>query len=246
MTSEITLMAWLIALTAAFVIGVSKAGIKGIAIINVTLMALAFGAKESTGLVVPLLVAGDIFAVVYYNRHTRWSFIRFLPWMLLGILIGVLIGNDLPDTAFKITMAVIILLSVIMMYWWDRRKSKVVPTHWLFAGFIGTIAGITTMIGNLAGAFSNIYFLAMRIPKNEFIGTAAWLFLIINVFKLPFHIWVWGTITPETLLINLKLFPGVLIGIVLGIKLVKIIKEAFYRKLILILTAVGAFMILLR
>lgn len=247
MTSEITLMAWLIALTAAFVIGVSKAGIKGIAIINVTLMALAFGAKESTGLVVPLLVAGDIFAVVYYNRHTRWSYIfRFLPWMLLGILIGVLIGNDLPDTTFKITMAVIILGSVIMMYWWDRRKSKVVPTHWLFAGFIGTIAGITTMIGNLAGAFSNIYFLAMRIPKNEFIGTAAWLFLIINVFKLPFHIWVWGTITPETLLINLKLLPGVLIGIVVGIKLVKIIKEAFYRKLILILTAAGAVLILLR
>lgn len=247
MTSDITLMAWLIALTAAFVIGVSKAGIKGIAIINVTLMALAFGAKESTGLVVPLLVAGDIFAVVYYNRHTRWSYIiRFLPWMLLGILIGVLIGNDLPDTTFKVTMAIIILVSVIMMYWWDRRKSKVVPTHWLFAGFIGTIAGITTMIGNLAGAFSNIYFLAMRIPKNEFIGTAAWLFLIINVFKLPFHIWVWGTITPETLLINLKLFPGVIIGIILGIKLVKIIKEAFYRKLILILTAAGAVLILLR
>jgi len=247
MTSDITMMAWLIALTAAFVIGVSKAGIKGIAIINVTLMALAFGAKESTGLVVPLLVAGDVFAVVYYNRHTRWSYIlRFLPWMLLGILIGVLIGNDLPDTTFKITMAIIILGSVIMMYWWDRRKSKVVPTHWLFAGFIGTIAGITTMIGNLAGAFSNIYFLAMRIPKNEFIGTAAWLFLIINVFKLPFHIWVWGTITPETILINLKLLPGVVIGIFVGIKLVKIIKEAFYRKLILILTAAGAVLILLR
>ena len=235
------------ALTAAFVIGVSKAGIKGIAIINVTLMALAFGAKESTGLVVPLLVAADIFAVVYYNRHTRWKYIfRFLPWMLIGILIGVLIGNDLPDKSFKITMAIIILGSVIMMYWWDKRKSKVVPTHWLFAGFIGTIAGITTMIGNLAGAFSNIYFLAMRIPKNEFIGTAAWLFLIINVFKLPFHIWVWGTITPETLLINLKLIPGVVVGIFVGIKLVKIIKEAFYRKLILILTAVGAFLILLR
>ncbi|MEX0288910.1 MAG: sulfite exporter TauE/SafE family protein [Flavobacteriaceae bacterium] len=239
--------AWLIALTAAFVIGVSKAGIKGIAIINVTLMALAFGAKESTGLVVPLLVVGDIFAVVYYNRHARWSYIvKFLPWMILGILLGVLIGNDLPEDVFKIAMAVIILGSVIIMYWWDRRKSKTVPTHWAFAGFIGTTAGITTMIGNLAGAFSNIYFLAMRLPKNEFIGTAAWLFLIINVFKLPFHIWSWGTITTETVLINLKLLPGVALGIVVGIKLVKIIKEQFYRKLILILTAAGAILILLR
>ena len=247
MTSDISLFAWSLALTAAFVIGVSKAGIKGIAIINVTLMALAFGARESTGLVVPLLVAGDLFAVVYYNRHTRWSYIiRFLPWMVLGILIGVFIGNDLPEALFKITMAIIILGSVIMMYWWDRRKSKVVPTHWLFAGFIGTIAGITTMIGNLAGAFSNIYFLAMRIPKNEFIGTAAWLFLIINVFKLPFHIWVWETITTESLMINLKLIPGVVLGIFVGIRLVRIIKEAFYRRLILILTAAGAVLILLR
>ncbi|HMB61834.1 MAG TPA: sulfite exporter TauE/SafE family protein [Eudoraea sp.] len=244
---EVSATAWVLALTAALVIGISKAGIKGIAIINVTLMALAFGARASTGLVVPLLVVADIFAVIYYNRHARWSYIaRFLPWMILGILIGVGIGNDLDEQTFKIGMAVIILVSVGIMYWWDRRKSKVVPTHWAFAGFIGTIAGITTMIGNLAGAFSNIYFLAMRLPKNEFIGTAAWLFLIINVFKLPFHIWSWGTITPESLLINLKLLPGIVLGIIVGIQMVKIIREGFYRKMILILTALGAFLILLR
>ncbi|MEQ8218381.1 MAG: sulfite exporter TauE/SafE family protein [Arenibacter sp.] len=246
-TPDITATAWVLALTAAFVIGISKAGIKGIAIINVTLMALAFGAKESTGLIVPLLVVGDAFAVVYYNRHAQWKYIAaFLPWMILGILIGTAIGKDLPETTFKISMSIIILGTVIMMYWWDRKKSKNVPTHWAFAGFIGTMAGITTMIGNLAGAFSNIYFLAMRLPKNEFIGTAAWLFFIVNIFKLPFHIFIWKTITPETLLINLKLVPGIVLGIIVGVRLVKIIKEQFYRKMILILTAVGAFLILFR
>lgn len=210
-------------------------------------MALAFGAKESTGLIVPLLVVGDAFAVVYYNRHAQWKYIAaFLPWMILGILIGTAIGKDLPETTFKISMSIIILGTVIMMYWWDRKKSKNVPTHWAFAGFIGTMAGITTMIGNLAGAFSNIYFLAMRLPKNEFIGTAAWLFFIVNIFKLPFHIFIWKTITPETLLINLKLVPGIVLGIIVGVRLVKIIKEQFYRKMILILTAVGAFLILFR
>jgi hypothetical protein len=196
---------------------------------------------------VPLLVVGDAFAVVYYNRHAQWKYIAaFLPWMILGILIGTAIGKDLPETTFKISMSIIILGTVIMMYWWDRKKSKNVPTHWAFAGFIGTMAGITTMIGNLAGAFSNIYFLAMRLPKNEFIGTAAWLFFIVNIFKLPFHIFIWKTITPETLLINLKLVPGIVLGIIVGVRLVKIIKEQFYRKMILILTAVGAFLILFR
>lgn len=247
LASEIPMTSWILAYIAAFVVGVSKSGIKGIAIIIVTFMALAFGAKNSTGLIVPLLIVGDIFAVIYYNRHTQWKYIvRFLPWMMVGVLIGVLIGKDLDEDTFKIGMAFIILGSVIMMYWWDRRKSKTVPSHWAFAGFMGVMAGITTMIGNLAGAFANIFFLAMRLPKNEFIGTAAWLFLIINVFKLPFHIWSWGTITRESLLIDLRLIPGIFIGLYVGVRLVKIIQETFYRKMILILTALGAILILFR
>jgi len=246
-TIDITFTAWVLAFTAVFILGISKAGIKGIAIIIVTLMALAFGAKESTGVLVPLLVVGDTFAVIYYNRHAQWKYVlAFLPWMILGIFIGTAVGKDLPGNTFKIGMSVIILVTVIIMYWWDRKKSKHVPTHWAFAGFIGTIAGITTMIGNLAGAFSNIYFLAMRLPKNEFIGTAAWLFFIVNIFKLPFHIFIWKTITPDTLLINLKLVPGIILGLFIGVRLVKIIKDQFYRKMILILTAIGAFLILFR
>lgn len=244
---DLSLTAWTIAFTATVVLGISKSGIKGIEIVIVTLMALAFGARESTGLLVPLLVLGDLFAVYYYSRHARWGYIlRFLPWMLLGLLIGVFIGKDLPENLFKIGMAIIILGSVVLMYWWDQKKSEAVPGHWAFAGFMGIMAGITTMIGNLAGAFANIFFLAMRLPKNEFIGTAAWLFLIVNVCKLPLHIFVWGTITPESLKINLALVPGILIGLFLGIRMVKIIKEGFYRKMILVLTAVGALLLLWR
>lgn len=245
--SELSITTWVLAFSSAFIIGVSKSGIKGIAIIIVTLMALAFGAKESTGLIVPLLIVGDIFAVIYYNRHTQWKYIlRFLPWMMFGVLIGVAIGKDLDENTFKTGMAFVIIGSVLMMYWWDHKKSKNVPKHWAFAGSMGIMAGITTMIGNLAGAFSNIFFLAMRLPKNEFIGTAAWLFFIINIFKLPFHIFVWETITVESVVLNLKLIPGILIGLLTGIQLVKYIKDDFYRKMILVLTAFGAIMILLK
>ncbi len=245
MTFEITPTAWILAFGAAVIIGLSKAGIKGIAVLNVTLMALAFGAKESTGLVVPLLILADILAVVYYNRFTQWNYVfKLLPWMVFGVLIGVLIGKDLPERFFKIGMSIIIIITVFMMYWWDRKKTKTVPTHWTFASSIGTIAGITTMVGNLAGAFSNIYFLAMRLPKNHFIGTAAWLFLIVNVIKLPFHFFVWETISVSSLSLNLKLLPGILLGFFIGVRFIKFIKEAFFRKMILVLTAVGAILIM--
>ncbi|MEM8846366.1 MAG: sulfite exporter TauE/SafE family protein [Bacteroidota bacterium] len=239
--------AFLLAALASFLMGLSKAGLKGLSIFNVTLMALAFGAKSSTGLIMPLLLVGDVFAVSYYNRHTQWKYIfRFLPWMIIGIVIGVFLGKDLPDRTFKLGMVVVIFISLGILIWWDRRKSQSVPEHWSFAGFIGIIAGVCTMIGNLAGAFTNIFFLAMRLPKNEFVGTAAWLFLITNLFKLPFHIWVWETISYETLLIDLKLLPSIVAGLFLGVVLLKKINDKNYKKFILLMTAIGAVAILFR
>ncbi|MER3375744.1 MAG: sulfite exporter TauE/SafE family protein [Allomuricauda sp.] len=245
--SQISIASWVMAATAVFLMGVSKAGLKGMSIFNVTLMALAFGSRASTGLIVPLLIVGDIFAVIYYNRHTQWKYIlRFLPWMILGIFVGVLIGKDLPEQEFKWGMVTVIFISLGLLYWWDRRKTEHVPTHWLFAGSMGIMAGICTMIGNLAGAFTNIFFLGMRLPKNEFVGTAAWLFFITNTFKLPFHIFVWKTVTEETLLINLRLLPAILVGLFLGVVIVKKINEKNYKRFILIVTAIGAIAILFK
>ena len=236
---EVSVLGWIFAGTAAFLMGISKAGLKGLSIFNVTLMALAFGAKQSTGFIIPLLLVGDVFAVIYYNRHTKWKYIlKLLPWMVLGILIGVVIGKDLPEQQFKIGLAIII--------YWDRRRSNTVPTHWTFAGGTGIMAGISTMVGNLAGAFTNLFFLAMRLPKNEFVGTAAWLFLITNLFKLPFHLFVWKTISPESLSVNLRLLPAILLGLFIGVRLTKLISEKQYRQFIIIVTVVGAIAILFR
>ena len=202
-------LAFTIALCAAFILGIAKSGIKGLAVLIVTGLALVYGAKESTGILMPLLICGDILAVIYYNRHVKWIYlIKLLPWMLAGVLAGVLLGKNLPEDLFKLGMAIIILISVVMMYYWERTKDRKVPTHWSFAALMGIIAGFTTMVGNLAGAFSNIYFLAIKLPKNEFIGTAAWLFFIINLFKVPFHIWSWGTINGESFQISLSFDPS--------------------------------------
>lgn len=143
-------------------------------------------------------------------------------------------------------MAIIILVSVVIMFAWEKMDKNQIPHTLWFAGSTGFTAGFTTMIGNLAGAFSNIFFLALRIPKNEFIGTAAWLYFIINIFKLPFHIFSWETINLNTLKTDLYLLPAVFLGFVIGIRIVSYFKEKQYRNFILIMTGIGALILLIR
>ncbi len=242
---EISSLNFIIAAFCALLLGISKAGIKGIASLLVTGLALVYGAKESTGILMPLLLVGDVFAIIYYKRHLQKKHLfKLLPWMIIGVLIGVAGGTYISERVFKYGMASIILFSVALMYYWENKKDKTVPTHWTFGSSMGLLAGFTTMIGNLAGAFSNIYFLALRLPKNNFIGTAAWLFFIINAFKVPFHIWSWETINKSSVIISLKLVPFVIIGLVMGVFLVQKIENEHYRKLILLFTAIGGIAIL--
>lgn len=238
---------WVTVFFAGIILGMGKSGIKGIDILIVLTLAFVFGEKASTGVLLPMLISADILAVIYYNRHAKWKFIfKLLPWMLAGILIGVWIGNDISEIAFKKMMSVIIIGSVLIMAYFEKRKSMKVPKQLWFSSSMGLLAGFTTMIGNLAGAVANIYFLAMRFPKNEFIGTVAWLFFIVNLFKLPFHLFVWETVTKETLVLNSVLLPAVIIGFIVGVTLVKKISDTNYRKFILIVTAIGAIVMLIR
>jgi len=238
---------WASVFMAVFLLGLSKSGIKGIGILIVVILAFVFGEKASTGILLPMLIVADIFAVTYYHRHAQWKYIKkLMPWMIIGVLFGVWIGNDISEEIFKKLMAIIIIGSVLILFYSENRKSSKIPTSRIFSSSAGLLAGFTTMIGNLAGPIANIYFLAIRLPKNEFIGTAAWLFFIINIFKLPFHFFVWKTVSVETLVLNSVLVPALLLGFFMGVSLVKLISNLHYRRFILAVTAIGALVLLFR
>lgn len=242
-----TPLQWVLVMLAAFIIGLSKAGLKGIDMMNVTIMAIVFGGKASTGIVLPLLCVADILAVAYYHRHAQWThFRKLMPWIIAGILVGVYVGKDLDETLFRRIMAGIIMLTVIIVIAMEIRKTERMPSHPWFAAGMGLVSGFTTMLGNLAGAFSNIYFLAMRMPKNNFIGTAAWLFLVINLFKLPFQAIYWKNITLSSLQTDLVLLPALAAGFWAGIKIVAVIRDDSYRKVVIVLTLIGAVFIFLK
>ncbi|TRY31322.1 sulfite exporter TauE/SafE family protein [Aliiglaciecola sp. M165] len=228
-------------LLAAFFIGMAKTGVHGVAMFAVPIMALIFGGKASSGLMLPMLIMADLFAVWYYHRHANWGFlIKLFPSAAVGVLIATVIGNSIDDVMFKQIMAVVIFVSLGIMLWMETSKKENVPDYLWFAVLMGTLGGITTMIGNLAGSIMALYLLSMRLPKNEYIGTAAWFFLAINLFKVPFHVFSWETISLNSFYLNLLGLPFIALGAYIGVQIVKRIAENYYRWLILAMTAIAA------
>jgi uncharacterized membrane protein YfcA len=154
-----------------------------------------------------------------------------MPSALVGILIGVYIGDKISDIHFQIMLGVIIISGALMtLIKIDVKRNKSLS---ILIGFLG---GFITMVGNAAGPIMSIYFLSMGFEKNKFIGTAAWFFLFVNIIKVPFHIIFWKTINLDTLMFDIMLFPLILVGALIGVWIVKKIPEKPYK--IFVITSV--------
>lgn len=236
----------MIFLLVAVLIGMSKTGIHGAGMMAVPMLAVVFGGQLSSGILLPILCIADVMGVWYYHRHASWYHLRKLfPWAAVGTVLGTVVGGAIDDQAFRLVMAIIILVSVFIMIWLERGRREEVPDSKWFASLTGVAGGFTSMIGNLATSVVAIYFLTMRLPKNAFIGTTAWFFLVINWFKVPFHVFGWKTITWNTLFLDLATLPFIAVGAFLGIVIVKRIRDNAYRWFIIAMTVIAAmFMVL--
>ena len=99
------------------------------------------------------------------------------------------------------------------------------------------------MIGNAAGPVMALYLLSMRLPKNSYIGTGAWFFFIVNVSKVPLHIWSWHTISLSTFTLDVLMIPAIAAGAFLGIWLVRLLPEKVFRIIIIATTLLSAFLL---
>ena len=240
--------AWQFAMivTAALLVGFSKTGIGGVVMIVVPLLAAVFGGKASTGILLPMLIIGDVFAVAYYRRHGDWAGIRrLLPWTIAGLIAGILVGNLIDDQLFVLLIAVSVLACLCILVVLETRGSRVNPPDgtWFYA-LIGLIAGFCTMIGNVAGPIFAVYLLARRYDKQSFLGTSAWFFMVINVIKLPLQIFFWKNIGVQTLLMSATMIPAILVGAVIGVAVVRRVPEKPFRWLVIGMTFVAVIRLL--
>lgn len=211
----------------------------------VPILANAFGGRPSVGLLLPILIFADLFAVAWYHRHTEWKhIIRLIPWAFLGIITAALVGKNISDNTFNRLLAAIVLTGIVILVWQDLRSHKMkVPDSRLFAGGLGLTGGFATMMGNAAGPVMALYLLSMRLPKNIYIGTGAWFFFIVNLSKVPLHVWWWKTITLDSFVLDLLMIPAIAAGAFLGIWVVRLLPEKIFRIIIMATTLLSALLL---
>jgi uncharacterized protein len=241
---------WVCALLGAFMVGVAKAGITGLSILSIALFTQVFpSSKQASGLILPLLIFGDFVAVYAYRKHTQWRFLwRLFPWTALGVFLGYLTMGRISDHTAKVMIGAIILMlagmSFARRYLPGQRGDTGLQIHWTIAALIGMLAGFITLIANAAGPLMAIYFVAMRLPKMEYVGTAAVFFLLLNLFKVPFMVDL-GLITTHSFGFNLALAPAVVLGAFGGRWLLMRVNQELFEKMVLALSAIGGILLFL-
>ena len=233
---------WVLLFVCALLIGMSKTGIQGITLLAIPLMAINFGAKPSTGLILPMLCFSDLIAVFYYRRMAEWKYIfKLLPAAVIGFFLAIAVDKMIPVNGFGKLMAVCIFMGIIVMLWNEKKSAESkMFTSWWYAPIFGLMGGFTTMIGNAAGPVMSVYLLSMRLPKYSFVGTSAWFFLVVNYLKLPLQIFVWDNISFASIALNIISIPFMVIGAIIGVYLVKKIPEKGYRIFIIVVTILSA------
>ncbi len=263
---------WGLATLAAFLVGLSKTGIAGIGIFAVALFSLVFR-ERAPGIVLPILIAADVVAVASYRRHASWPHLwRLFPWAAAGVVLAFAAMGRIPDRQAAQLIGAILLVMTGLHVWRaqttkkeaapiaaqdntasddtrkrDARKNPAsddVPHNAWFSAAMGLAGGFTTMVANAAGPVMTLYLLAMRLPKMEFFGTAAWYFLVLNVFKIPFSVGL-GWISPATLRLDAWLAPVAIGGALFGRVLIPHINQKLFESLALFFSALAGLRLLL-
>lgn len=237
---------YLLAGLCGILVGISKTGLPGTGMMAVTILAFIMDAKTSVGFLLPLLVTGDIIAVILYRHNVVWTqLVKLIPWALAGILIGYHLMGMISSNILRPLIGIIVL-TLLSLDLYVHHLSKPVPTgHWYLAAITGIAAGIATMLANAAGPIITVYFLAMRFNKQNFIGTSAWYFLVLNFIKVPFFLFQHPPlITKTSFMANMTLMPCIAIGALTGVFLLKRISQKWFTIIVRILTFITAIRLL--
>lgn len=236
---ELTTEQWVLGMIGALLVGLTKGGVPGIGNLTAGIFAVIFASKASVGILLPILISGDIVAILIYRKHANWAMVvRLLPWTFVGLILGWFFLGRIDDRGIQVLIGLILILMSGAQWLrhgltgeggrlasWDIRRSRI------FRWTSGVLAGATTMLANAAGPVASLYFISMGLPKYAFIGTAAWFFFIVNVIKVPFMV-EREILHFESLSISLAFIPLTVIGALIAPRIVHWIRQDVFEGLI--------------
>ncbi len=242
-----TSIAILLGAAAACLVGFSKTGVPGAAIPAVALMAEAFHDQTnlSVGTLLPILLFGDLFAILYYRRHTQWSrLFELAPYVAVGMLPGYLVLWKVQPESLRVLIGMTILVLLLLYLGKQHFGWQQLPDRWWFTAAAGILAGFGTAMGNAAGPVMSIYLVSKGLDKHEFLGTSAWFFFLVNLSKLPFFAGI-GVITRETLTFDCIVGPVLVVGVLFGAYVAKRLPQAVFNTLVVGLSGFAALKLIL-
>lgn len=243
---------WIVGGLAALLIGISKTGIPGVGILTVSMLAYAFGGWASVGVMLPMLIFADCFAVLWYRRHARWDKLTGLvPWIAVGMLSGGFtlwfIGGAKGQKAIlDVIIGALVLIMLLIHFLHKRLGERLSPKSKIGIATTGAAAGFATTVSNAAGPIMQIYMSAHDLPKEQFIGTIAWYFFIFNTAKLPVYAilsWIHPKspmITSHSLLLDLLLSPAILAGVFVGKWILPRVSQKAFNTAVILLAGLAA------
>ncbi len=249
---DLSLWGWIIVLTAGSFVGIAKTALPGIGILVVVLMAMALPSRMSVGVVLPLLLLGDLFALgKYWNFTDKKQLFLLLPFALTGLGIGYVVLRHVSNEELKPLIGGVVLLMLFfhqISRFVKKRKgegeSSPIGTHPLVTAVFGFFGGFGSGMANAAGPVLSLYFLIAGLPKLQFLATTAWFFFILNMLKLPLYVSL-GLINLQSLKVNLLALPSVALGAFLGYWLVKRIPQERFNQAVLLLAFAAALKLVL-
>ncbi|MFF2502728.1 sulfite exporter TauE/SafE family protein [Streptomyces sp. NPDC058067] len=249
---SITLWEFAALAAAAVLVGFSKTAVSGANTVSLAIFAAVLPARESTGVLLPVLIAGDVLAVLTYRRHAHWPTLwRLFPAVAAGVVLGTVFMMWADDAAVRTSIGAILLLMAAVTVWRRRRlDAPEVEETASRAGRVkarsyGVLGGFTTMVANAGGPVMSMYLLSAGFRKLGFLGTSAWFFLIVNSAKVPFSAGL-GLINGRSLLLDAALVLFVVPGAFIGKVCVHRIDQRLFERLVIAATVVGGAQLLLR
>ncbi|RNG18231.1 sulfite exporter TauE/SafE family protein [Streptomyces botrytidirepellens] len=238
---------------AALLVGFSKTAVSGANTVSLAIFAAVLPARESTGVLLPLLIVGDVLAVFTYRRHAHWATLwRLLPAVAVGVVAGWVFMLWADDAAVRVSIGAILLFMAGVTVWRRRSGADAAAAQpaggtggRAKAGSYGALGGFTTMVANAGGPVMSLYLISSGFQKLGFLGTSAWFFFIVNVCKVPFSVNL-GLIDGHSLLLDAGLALFVIPGAILGKACVDRIDQLLFERLVIAATVLGGLQLLLR